>query len=695
MANVIKLKRGSGSDPGANDLVVGEVAIRTDSGKLFTKKDNGSIAEISGSGGGASNFFINTLSSSSGSGGGSASFNGSATRFTLSNPPSVSAQQLLVSVNGVIQKPNSGTSPSEGFAIDGDDIIFAAAPATGADFFIITYAELAVGVPSDNSVTSAKIADLTIVNGDISNTASIAGTKISPDFGSQNISTTGTLNSGNLTITGAAPSLFLTESDSNPDYQLFSNGGKFKVHDVTNSADRLTIDSSGNVGIGVTDVKAALQINSGRNAETDRHDGSNYHLFLRNPADDNGEACGLAFSVTSNATKTGAAILHERDGGGSQGSMQFYTNGDGNSISERMRIDSAGRVGIGTTNPPAALHLHYGTDPSLNIFSTQHTQNTGSKINFGVGQSASSGGNTGARIEMNIPNSGGAMSGELKFFTNSGDNLQERMRINSSGNVGIGTTSPNNLLNIHGVFETNAFDNSNGQGGRFTAKGLLIGDAFTAGKTSSDDRNSIIWNERGLDIVFATSDTERMKIDSNGHIRFGATAAIQSEKFTFFRPESDGNTLAYFHQGASANVTGIIMRHGRGVSGFSGKMVGFLRNDGTEVGSITLGVSSTAFNTSSDYRLKENVTSITDGITRLKTLKPYRFNFKDDTTKPVVDGFFAHEVTAVPEAITGTKDQVDADNNPVYQSIDQSKLVPLLVAALQEAIVRIEALEAG
>nr|BAR38698.1 endosialidase [uncultured Mediterranean phage uvMED] len=203
MANVIKLKRGSGSDPAASDLVVGEIAIRSDTGKLFTKKDNGSVAEISGSGGGASNFFINTLSSSSGSGGGSASFNGTATRFTLSNPPSVAAQQLLVSINGVIQKPNSGTSPSEGFAIDGADIIFASAPVTGAGFFIITYAELAVGVPSDNSVTSAKIADGAIVNGDVSSTAAIAGTKIAPDFGSQNIVTTGSCTANNFVGDGS------------------------------------------------------------------------------------------------------------------------------------------------------------------------------------------------------------------------------------------------------------------------------------------------------------------------------------------------------------------------------------------------------------------------------------------------------------------------------------------------------------
>ena len=111
--------------------------------------------------------------------------------------------------------------------------------------------------------------------------------------------------------------------------------------------------------------------------------------------------------------------------------------------------------------------------------------------------------------------------------------------------------------------------------------------------------------------------------------------------------------------------------------------------------------SSTSYNTSSDYRLKENVTAISDGITRLKTLKPSRFNFIIDPDK-TVDGFLAHEVTAVPEAITGTKDevaQVDEPSigvkkgDPIYQTIDQSKLVPLLTAALQEAVAKIEVLE--
>ncbi|BCV03903.1 MAG: hypothetical protein CM15mV75_460 [uncultured marine virus] len=127
------------------------------------------------------NFFINTLSSSSGANGGSATFNNTAKRFTLSNPPT-SAAQLLVSVNGVVQKPNSGTSPSEGFAIDGSDIIFASAPATNAPFFIITIgSSVNIGTPSDNTVTSAKIVDGTIVNGDISSSAAIAGSKLADD----------------------------------------------------------------------------------------------------------------------------------------------------------------------------------------------------------------------------------------------------------------------------------------------------------------------------------------------------------------------------------------------------------------------------------------------------------------------------------------------------------------------------------
>ena len=115
----------------------------------------------------------------------------------------------------------------------------------------------------------------------------------------------------------------------------------------------------------------------------------------------------------------------------------------------------------------------------------------------------------------------------------------------------------------------------------------------------------------------------------------------------------------------------------------------------TSVGTISVTGSATAYNTSSDYRLKENVTADWDATTRLKQLNPVRFNFiaEPDTT---VDGFLAHEVQdIVPEAITGTKDEVDDDGNAVMQGIDQSKLVPLLVKTIQELEARLTALEAN
>ena len=142
--------------------------------------------------------------------------------------------------------------------------------------------------------------------------------------------------------------------------------------------------------------------------------------------------------------------------------------------------------------------------------------------------------------------------------------------------------------------------------------------------------------------------------------------------------------------------------------------------DGSVVGSIKTTDTSTSFNTSSDYRLKENVAPMSGAIDRLKELKPSRFNFKSDPSK-TLDGFLAHEVSDyVPEAITGEKDDMvvvtkyTADDietqgeNPTKelgdpktyseteiepQGIDQSKIVPLLVGALQEAIARIETLE--
>jgi hypothetical protein len=125
----------------------------------------------------------------------------------------------------------------------------------------------------------------------------------------------------------------------------------------------------------------------------------------------------------------------------------------------------------------------------------------------------------------------------------------------------------------------------------------------------------------------------------------------------------------------------------------TGTIVEF-RTGGNAKGSIGIGGSDVSFNTSSDYRLKENVAAISDGITRVKQLKPSKFNWIADDTNTLIDGFLAHEVSSVvPNAVTGAKDAVDSDSNPIYQSIDQSKMIPLLTAALKEAITEIETLK--
>jgi len=125
----------------------------------------------------------------------------------------------------------------------------------------------------------------------------------------------------------------------------------------------------------------------------------------------------------------------------------------------------------------------------------------------------------------------------------------------------------------------------------------------------------------------------------------------------------------------------------------SSRNVVVFRNPNNAVGSINTSGTTTGFNTSSDYRLKENVVTDWDATTRLKQLKPSRFNFKADKDT-TVDGFLAHEVSSiVPEAITGEKDAVDKDGKPEYQGIDQSKLVPLLVKTIQELEARIATLE--
>ena len=227
---------------------------------------------------------------------------------------------------------------------------------------------------------------------------------------------------------------------------------------------------------------------------------------------------------------------------------------------------------------------------------------------------------------------------------------------------------------------------------------------ITAVTNSTNNNGALAFSRRE-----SSSRIETMRLASNGNVHIGGTSTSEDNSAYF---ENTG--ILVIRRGSDSNAT----------------MLSFL-NGGSAVGRISTSTSSTSYNTSSDYRLKENVSYDWDATTRLKQLKPARFNFISDETNTVKDGFIAHEVSdIVPNAIHNSKDQVqtyrendiipegksvgdnitwtqeeidkgqapsgtsEGDAKPQYQTIDQSKLVPLLTKALQEAITKIEALEA-
>ena len=298
-----------------------------------------------------------------------------------------------------------------------------------------------------------------------------------------------------------------------------------------------------------------------------------------------------------------------------------------------------------------------------------------------------------------LPKAGGTMTGVIAAFESTGidDNATETaITIAANENVGIGTSSPDERLhvmessagNVTAHTESVIVAEANGNC-YFSAIGTT-GAGLLMANTAGNEIGRINYGFSNNSMQFYTNNATNMTITSTGQVAIGSPSAVSNDFVLNLK--------------AKAGQSTVILQSNNGYDAVS-----FHNAAGGQNGFIRSNASSVAYNTSSDYRLKENVTPISGATAQTKLLKPCNFDW---IVGGNVNGFLAHELAdVVPEAVTGTKDamkdeeyEVTAATDteaavmgtrsvPDMQGIDQSKLVPLLTATIQELIARIEALE--
>ena len=410
----------------------------------------------------------------------------------------------------------------------------------------------------------------------------------------------------------------------------------YYIQDSADTDSALSISTT-RVGIGTASPDRQLEISHGAAAHTPvlRLTGTDVNAYAAEMEWYSGAGGG---KITSQMGSTASS---------SQGGVWWLEVRDqtSNDLVRRMHIDKDGKCGIGTASPGVKLEVQdsvNGGDVAVRIRNNETaSSDETATLQFMHGSRL---GSTIVGGRESTFEGAGSADGFLAFYTSLDGTNAEQMRITSGGNVGIGTASPSQKLDITAghILLDNGY-------------GLYFGDTNCGinGRTDTDK------------IEFATSNSVKMTIDSSGNVGIGKTpdGSVGTTGVEFIGSGGDKGRMIL-----SGDTAALI---GRNLTGSTSQPVINWYRQTTLVGSVSVTDTSTAYNTSSDYRLKENEVLITDGLERLNQLKPYRFNFKVNPDN-IVDGFFAHEVSSiVPESISGEKDaMIDEEVSPAIEAVE-------------------------
>jgi hypothetical protein len=447
----------------------------------------------------------------------------------------------------------------------------------------------------------------------------IAGSASAPSF-----TRTGDLNTG----------IFFPAADT----IAFAEGG----------VESMRIDSAGNVGIGTSSVtNAKLKVSgAGASGAIMSEDTSGSTSFVR--------ILGDASSQNLINWQDGTALRFAT-------STQAY-----GTFNERMRLDSSGNLGLGVTPSSSWSGLNamqIGARAAITGTTTYSTFSTNAVATTGGWASNYLTNGFAALYAHQVSN------GQHQWFTapsgtaGNAISFTQAMTLDASGNLGVGTTSPISKLHV--------FKSSDGQ------LQLQCDNTGTVtidmGGTTTPAKGGIRFSDNSDALLFRTGSTERARIDSSGNLLVGTTVQKAGARATFeydTAPQIAVNRL-----------------------GTDGAAIVMLKA-GTIVGTISVTGSATAYNTSSDYRLKNTIAPMTGALAKVALLKPCTYKWNADGSDG--EGFIAHELAeVVPQCVTGEKDAVDAEGKPQYQGIDTSFLVATLTAAIQELKAEFDAYKAS